>query len=72
MVGNGILQTLWDHCHMDAGVSARKRGIAGGTFDHPTFWYQRSGMFLFAQSLEWLDVPSGLMTCEAMPGSASE
>ncbi len=49
-----------------------KRGIAGGTFDQPTFWYQPERYVFVRSKPEWLDVPSGLTTCEAMPGSASE
>lgn len=49
-----------------------KRGIAGGTFDQPTFW-SRPERYVFVRSKpEWLEVPSGLTICEAMPGSASE
>ena len=49
-----------------------KRGIAGGTFDQPSFWY-RPERYVFTRSKpDWLEVPSGITTCEAMPGSASE
>ncbi len=49
-----------------------KCGIAGGTFDQPSFWY-RPQRYVFTRSKpEWLDVPHGVETFDAMPGSASE
>ena len=43
------------------------RGIAGGTFDRPTFWY-RPERFVFARSKpDWLEIPEGLDVCQAMP-----
>ncbi len=47
------------------------RGIAGGTFDQPTFWYQPQ-RFVFARSKpDWLSIPDGLEGCEGMAGSQS-
>ena len=46
------------------------RGLAGGTFDRPTFWY-RPQRFVFARSKpDWLHIPEGLEVYQAMPGSA--
>lgn len=43
------------------------RGIAGGTFDPPTFWYKPE-RFVFARSKpDWLTIPPGLEVCQAMP-----
>jgi hypothetical protein len=43
------------------------RGIAGGTFDPPTFWY-RLERFVFARSKpDWFVVPKGIEVCQAMP-----
>ncbi len=43
-------------------------GIAGGTFDPPTFWYDLE-RFVFARSKpDWLAIPKGLDVCQAMPG----
>lgn len=45
------------------------RGIAGGTFDRPTFWY-RPERFVFARTKpEWLPIPDGVEVCQTMPGS---
>jgi hypothetical protein len=45
-----------------------KRGIAGGTFDQPTFWYDLE-RFVFARSKpDWLTLPDHLEVYEAMPG----
>ena len=45
------------------------RGLAGGTFDRPTFWYTPQ-RFVFARSKpDWLAIPDGLEVCQAMPGS---
>lgn len=47
------------------------RGIAGGTFDQPTFWY-RPQRFVFARSKpDWLAIPEGLEICQAMAGTPS-
>jgi len=47
------------------------RGIAGGTFDRPTFWY-RPQRFVFARSKpEWMPIPDGLDVHQAMPGAPS-
>lgn len=44
------------------------RGIAGGTFDQPTFWYTPQ-RFVFARSKpDWLTVPDGLDVHQAMAG----
>lgn len=43
------------------------QGIAGGTFDSPTFWY-RLERFVFARSKpDWLAIPQGIEVCQAMP-----
>ena len=43
------------------------RGIAGGTFDEPTFWYDLE-RFVFARTKPpWLTIPEGISVCEAMP-----
>jgi hypothetical protein len=43
-------------------------GIAGGTFDPPTFWYDLE-RFVFARSKpDWLTIPEGIQVCPAMPG----
>ena len=43
------------------------RGFAGGTFDQPTFWYKPE-RFVFARSKpDWLAIPDGIETFEAMP-----
>jgi hypothetical protein len=45
------------------------RGLAGGTFDRPTFWYTPQ-RFVFARSKpDWLEIPAGVEVCQAMPGS---
>lgn len=42
------------------------RGIAGGTFDQPTFWYDLE-RFVFARSKpDWFEIPTGLDVCQAM------
>lgn len=42
------------------------RGIAGGTFDPPTFWYPLE-RFVFARSKpDWLAIPEGIEVCQAM------
>jgi hypothetical protein len=43
------------------------RGIAGGTFDPPTFWY-RPERYVFARSKpDWVAIPAGVEVCQAMP-----
>ncbi len=43
------------------------RGIAGGTFDQPTFWYDLD-TFIFARSKpEWLELPSSLDVHDTAP-----
>ncbi len=43
------------------------QGIAGGTFDPPTFWY-RIERFVFARDKPaWLEIPDGAEIFEAMP-----
>jgi len=43
------------------------RGIAGGTFDEPTFWYALQ-RFVFARTKpDWLTIPPGIEICQAMP-----
>jgi len=48
------------------------RGIAGGTFDQPTFWY-RLQRYVFARSKpDWLHIPDGVEMFQAMPNSSAE
>jgi hypothetical protein len=43
------------------------QGIAGGTFDPPTFWYNVE-RFVFARTKPpWLTIPPGVEVYEAMP-----
>jgi hypothetical protein len=49
-----------------------KRGMAGGSFDHPTFWYTPERYVFTRSKPDWLDVPSGISTCAGMPGSPSD
>ena len=43
------------------------RGIAGGTFDQPTFWYDVE-TFIFTRSKpEWLTIPDGWEIHETAP-----
>ena len=43
------------------------QGIAGGTFDQPTFWYHLE-RFVFARSKpNWLTIPHGIEVWETMP-----
>jgi hypothetical protein len=47
------------------------QGIAGGTFDPPTFWYDLE-RFVFARSKPpWLTIPEGIEVCQAMPAGQS-
>ena len=42
------------------------QGIAGGTFDRPTFWYDLE-RFVFARTKPaWLTLPDGIEVCPAM------
>ena len=44
------------------------QGIAGGTFDEPTFWYEPE-RFVFARSKpDWLAIPEGVEVWQAMSG----
>jgi hypothetical protein len=48
------------------------RGIAGGTFDQPTFWYKLE-RYVFARSKpDWLEVPHGIEVFQEMPRSDHE
>jgi len=48
-------------------LRAGLRGIAGGTFDQPTFWYDLEA-FIFARSKPaWLTLPEGLEVHETAP-----
>lgn len=48
------------------------RGIAGGSFDQPTFWYKLQ-RYVFARSKpDWLQIPACIPVFDAMPKSASE
>ncbi len=49
-----------------------KRGIAGGTFDEPSFWYTPERYVFTRSKPDWLEAPDCVKTFEAMPGSASE
>jgi len=43
------------------------RGIAGGTFDAPTFWYDLE-RYVFARTKpDWLVIPEGIDVCQEMP-----
>lgn len=44
------------------------QGIAGGTFDQPTFWYELERYVFTRSKPEWLTIPEGIAVCEAMPG----
>jgi hypothetical protein len=47
------------------------RGIAGGTFDQPTFWYDLE-TFIFARSKpQWLTIPDGLEVHDTAPYHSS-
>jgi hypothetical protein len=51
----------------DTTLRGRPRGLAGGTFDPPTFWYELE-RFVFARSKpDWLAIPPGIEVCQAMP-----
>lgn len=42
------------------------QGLAGGTFDPPTFWYEIE-RFVFARSKpDWLTIPETMAVCQAM------
>lgn len=43
------------------------RGIAGGTFDEPTFWYKLQRFGFAHTKPDWLTVPKGLEVCQGMP-----
>ena len=48
------------------------RGIAGGTFDQPTFWYDLQ-RYVFARSKpDWLQIQSDIEVFDGMPGSSTE
>ena len=48
------------------------RGIAGGTFDQPTFWYDLQ-RYVFARSKpDWLQIQSDIKVFDGMPGSSTE
>jgi hypothetical protein len=43
------------------------RGIAGGTFDNPTFWYKPE-RYVFARTKpDWLEITGDIEVCQAMP-----
>ncbi|WP_136659079.1 GFA family protein [Nitratireductor sp. XY-223] len=48
------------------------RGIAGGTFDPPTFWFEPERYVFTRSKPAWLNVPDGITCFAGMPGSASE
>ena len=43
------------------------RGIAGGTFDPPTFWYRLERYVFTRTKPDWLHVPEGIDAFETMP-----
>jgi hypothetical protein len=43
-------------------------GIAGGTFDAPTFWYRLERFFFARSKRDWLAIPQDMEVCKAMPG----
>ncbi len=43
------------------------RGIAGGTFDEPTFWYKLQRFGYARTKPDWLKIPERLEVCAAMP-----
>lgn len=43
------------------------RGIAGGTFDQPTFWYDLEAFIFTRSKPDWLVVPDGLEVHETAP-----
>jgi hypothetical protein len=43
------------------------RGIAGGTFDEPTFWYKLQRFGYARTKPDWLKIPEGLEVCQGMP-----
>ena len=48
------------------------RGIAGGSFDQPTFWYQLE-RFVYARSKpDWFTIPEGIQVYQSMPGDSSD
>lgn len=48
------------------------RGIAGRTFDQPTFWYDLQ-RYVFARSKpDWLQIQSDIKVFDGMPGSSTE
>jgi hypothetical protein len=48
------------------------RGIAGGTFDQPTFWYDLQRYDFARSKPDWLQIPSGIAVFDRMPGSSTE
>lgn len=44
------------------------QGIAGGTFDPPTFWYDIERLVFARSKPDWLTIPGGIEVCQAMPG----
>ena len=43
-----------------------ERGIAGGSFDEPTFWYKLQ-RYVFARTKpDWLIIPPGIEVTQAM------
>lgn len=48
------------------------RGIAGGTFDEPTFWYTPERYVFTRSKPDWMEIPDGVDTFESMPGSAKD
>lgn len=45
------------------------RGIAGGTFDQPTFWCQPERIVFARSKPDWLGLPDGIEIHETLPGA---
>ena len=43
------------------------RGIAGGTFDQPTFWYHLERFGYTRSKPDWMQIPEGLEVFDGMP-----
>jgi hypothetical protein len=44
-----------------------RRGIAGGTFDQPSFWYTPERLVFARTKPDWLDIHDHIPAFEAMP-----
>jgi hypothetical protein len=43
------------------------RGIAGGTFDQPTFWYDLEAFIFTRSKPDWLSLPDGIESHDTAP-----